>query len=237
MTTTMQRSRTPLLVMAAAIAGAATVAIVKGSSPPATKEPETAVAPPLPSGMAGPLPEGHAEMGELPPGHPPINGLPAGHPPIGDGPTAANAPATETAIAWTAPPRWQSVPHASAMRIATYKIPKVEGDSADPELSVIRAGGDAQANATRWIGQFDEASRKGARTTSKTVAGLPVTVVEVEGDYAGMGDQASKGWALLAAIVETGGGESHFFKMTGPEKSVKAARAEFDALIGSLKAK
>jgi hypothetical protein len=50
-----------------------------------------------------------------------------------------------------------------------------------------------------------------------------------------MGKEGSSqpGWSLIGAIVSTSG-TPYFFKLTGPEKSVRAARSEFDALIGSL---
>jgi hypothetical protein len=41
------------------------------------------------------------------------------------------------------------------------------------------------------------------------------------------------GYKLYGAIVEAPEG-TVFFKMTGPGKSVEAAEAEFDAMIGSL---
>ena len=40
--------------------------------------------------------------------------------------------------------------------------------------------------------------------------------------------------ALLGAIVEVGG-SLWFFKMTGPAKTVAAARPEFDKLVSSFK--
>ena len=41
---------------------------------------------------------------------------------------------------------------------------------------------------------------------------------------------------VLAAIVEVGQAP-YFFKVTGPEKSVVAARADFDKLVGSIRQK
>ena len=43
------------------------------------------------------------------------------------------------------------------------------------------------------------------------------------------------GWALLGAIVETQ--TPTFFKMTGPEKTVLAARGDFDKFVDGFKAK
>lgn len=181
----------------------------------------------------------------LPQGHPPTGGaahggeLPSGHPPLGaDTPAAPPAAAAEAAsLTWTAPARWQKAPNPSAMRLATYMVPRAAGDMEDAELSVTQVGGSVDANAERWVGQFGEEGKKTAKREKKKVAGLDVTIVEVEGTYTGgMGPGAGpeKGWALLGAIVETPG-MPHFFKLTGPSKSVKAARAEMEQLLSSMK--
>jgi hypothetical protein len=172
----------------------------------------------------------------LPPGHPPTGDLPPGHPPIAsNAPTAAMPPKSDASIAWTAPARWEAVPHASTMRIVTYRVPKVAGDIEDAEVSVTRAGGDIEQNAARWVSQFDEKGRVAKRTT-KQVAGLTVYLVDVEGNYTSMKGEVEKDWAMFGAIVDTPNG-SHFFKMTGPKKSVANARGEMDALIVSIKTK
>lgn len=119
----------------------------------------------------------------------PGRALPPDHPPIGAaspmGP-AMHEPAEEGApIVWTPPPTWQSVPNASSMRLATYRIPRARGDSEDGELSVTRAGGTTDANIQRWIGQFD-----GSATSSReerAVQGFKVSVVSVKGSFLGGG--------------------------------------------------
>lgn len=162
--------------------------------------------------------------------------LPAGHPPIGEANAAPEAMAEAAELAWKAPARWQSVPSTSSMRLATYRVAHAAGDSEDPELSVMRAGGSIDANATRWIQQFDAVGQKTAKRSVRKVNGLEVTIVEVDGTYSGgMGREAREeaGWSLVGAIVATPG-TPHFFKLTGPTRSVKAARAEFDVLVASF---
>ncbi len=222
---------------AAFAAGRATVG--PSSSASADRDPSVAAAPALHSAEGnrapGPLPPGHA--GDLPPGHPPAD-MPPGHPPV-SGSAGAADPAAGGAVAeltWKAPPRWEKVPNTSSMRLATYRVPRAEGDGEDAELSVTQAGGSIDANVERWMGQFGEEGRRTAKRTTRKVGSLDVTVVEVEGTFSGgMGPKAGaeKGWALLGAIVATPG-MPHFFKLTGPVKSVKAAKAEFDQLVGSV---
>lgn len=173
----------------------------------------------------------------FPPGHPPATGeMPPGHPPVGQ--AAPATPPRDTpasTLEWTAPARWQKVPSTSAMRLATYKIPRAPGDAEDAELSVIQAGGSVAANVDRWSQQFADDGKRASHTETRKVAGLAVTIVEIEGTYGGgMGQaQPTEGWGLLGAIVETPD-MPHFFKMTGPVKSVKAARGELDALVQSV---
>lgn len=200
-------------------------------------------------------------MGEsdepLPPGHPPTSGagaavgagtekMPPGHPPIDGtdmagmagmpGSSGAAAPAAPSSLEWKIPARWQSVPNTSSMRLATYRVPRAAGDTEDGDLSITQAGGSVDANAARWISQFDEPSQKAAKKSTRKVGPFEVTVVEAKGSYTGMAAEAkaTSDRAMLGAIVPTPG-MPHFFKLTGPAKTVLAARAEFDALVASFK--
>jgi hypothetical protein len=131
------------------------------------------------------------------------------------------------------------MPNANTMRKATYKVPKAAGDPEDAELTVSAAGGGVEANVKRWAGQFGSAEPK---SETKTVHDLKVTLVEIKGTYqaaAGMmgGPTTPKEkYMLLGAVVDQGD-RQYFFKMTGPEKTVTAAKKDFDALVASVHAK
>lgn len=196
-----------------------------GSNTVVVREPEPISNPQLSGGEATPPSETSTA---LPPGHPAVD--PNSAPP----PVAA----PETSLTWKVPARWQTVPNTSSMRIATYRIPRAAGDDADADVSVTQAGGTVQANVDRWMGQFGPEAKGAAKQSTKKIAGLDVTIVEVEGTYNGGmgGDKAATKAALLGAIVATEG-MPHFFKITGPAKTVLAARAELDALLASLATK
>lgn len=112
-------------------------------------------------------------------------------------------------------------------------------------MSVVQAGGSVDANVERWIAQFDPSGQKSAKRSTRTSGTLEITVVEVEGTYRGAmmapgspgkerGQQA--GVALVGAIVVSPSlSLPTFFKLTGPAKSVRSARAEVDVLLSSLK--
>lgn len=162
----------------------------------------------------------------LPPGHPPVD------PNTAEATTILPAPAggAESPLSWKVPAKWQTLPNPSTMRIATYRV------GTDAEMAVSQAGGAVDANVQRWIDQFGPDAKKNAKVTTKKVSGLDVTIVEVEGTFGGgmgPGSGGKEGWALLGAIVATPA-MPHFFKLTGPAKTVKAARPELDELVGSI---
>jgi hypothetical protein len=154
-------------------------------------------------------------------------------------PVAAPHAAQPAALAWDAPASFTKVDNPSPMRKATYKAPKTGADTDQPELAITVAGGSVDANVDRWVGQFDGDAKKTMVKESRKVGPLDVTVVQLEGSFNGGGMPGAPaspkaGYALLAAIVPVGD-QSWFFKMTGPAASVKAAKKDFDALVGSLR--
>ncbi|MGK3993272.1 hypothetical protein [Sorangium sp. So ce1024] len=166
---------------------------------------------------------------------------PAQPTPAPNAPAAGGQQAAGAELAWDAPASFESAPNPNAMRKATYKIKRAAGDNEDAELSVSQAGGSVDANITRWIGQFSDQSGEPKRSELK-VNDVKVTVVEVKGTFAsgmpGMGSTTPKpNFAMLGAIAEPPSGDLWFFKLTGPEKTVTGARADFDKLVNSLRVK
>lgn len=144
-------------------------------------------------------------------------------------------------LSWTAPAGWKA-DAARPMRAATYKLPAAKGDPEDAECAVFYfgqgQGGGVDANVQRWVGQF-EGAKTPAPKKEKAPAGFDVTSLEVEGTYTGgggpMGPKTSKaGYKLLGAIVEGPEG-AIFFKLTGPAKTVEAARADFSKMVKAIK--
>ena len=172
--------------------------------------------------------------------------MPAGHPSVmGSGstlPGAASgvaAPAGPEDLAYDVPATWVSAPNPSPMRKATFKIPKAGGDTEDAELAVSSAGGGVEPNIKRWEQQFGDAK---AKTEPRSPNGLKVTLVEIKGGVAaggmmGMPAAAAKEHQMLLGAVVDAGDRQHFFKMVGGEKTVTAAKKDFDKFVASLRAK
>jgi hypothetical protein len=159
-------------------------------------------------------------------------------------PIPAQTGGTATAAAglqWRLPPHWE-VQAERPMRVATYSIPPVGGDTEGAECAVYyfgaNQGGGVDANFERWIGQFQPATS--SRRSTRQVNGLEVSLLDASGTYTSPGgpmmqSQGNKpGWRLLGAIV-VGPQGAVFFKLTGPAKTVAVASASFDELIGSLR--
>jgi hypothetical protein len=150
-------------------------------------------------------------------------------------------PAVE--VTWEDPEKWQKPPPKNAMRKANYVVPHASGDDEDGELVVFYfgpgEGGDIEANVDRWVKQFSDVKPEDVKRADRSANGLNQHTVEIaSGTYSsGMpgGPQTPKqGYALLGAIVKAPSG-NYFFKLTGPKATVDAARADFYALLDSVK--
>ncbi|MCB9737275.1 MAG: hypothetical protein H6745_32235 [Deltaproteobacteria bacterium] len=234
-------------------------------APAPTSETPGAMAQALEAPPAPTSPAGGAASGALPAGHPPIGGaatpppgpvdpsapLPPGHPPIGGGAAPAPAPGgaaggDEVAagpidvggVHLVPPGPWMPERPASSMRLAQYRLPPAAGDTAPAVVTVIVAGGDAQSNITRWVGQFEGSPEP--RVESWDAGGRKVTLVRIAGAFAqpnmqmnGPAGPATPGMVMLALIVPTDDGQSVFVKGTGPEATMNAAELGFRALVAS----
>lgn len=165
---------------------------------------------------------------------------PEGMPDQGMVPEIATGEPSSVGIQWDKPSKWTDR-GASSMRLATYEAP-AQGGGDPGECAVFyfgpSQGGDVESNIDRWIGQF-ESHGKISRST-KTIAGMAVKLVEVDGAYlapAGPMMQSTgtkKGWMLKGAIVEGPNGNV-FFKFTGPKTVLDAAAKDFDGMLESLR--
>ena len=178
-------------------------------------------------------------------GSKPMSGSPQGATTASSGATTS-APAQSKAgpgeILWDVPKSWKEIPNPNAMRIATYLVARADGDPDDGEMSVSRVGGGVEANLGRWKAQFDPVKPDSTKRFERQTAGLKVTIFETAGSYTGMvirgqNPKPRENWALLAAIVEVPGGDPWFFKLTGPEKTLAAARPDFESLANSVRPK
>lgn len=151
-------------------------------------------------------------------------------------------------LRFSLPSEWTRVPAPSDMRAAQFRVPKAAGDAEEAEAVLFffgeGKGGSTQENLDRWFGQMTEPDGKPSKdagvVTIKTVKGLKVTALDLPGTYKGMpasGAPPSEktGYRLLAAAIEGPGGP-WFFRVVGPDASVRAAKPGFDSFIESVEA-
>jgi hypothetical protein len=167
---------------------------------------------------------------------------------------ASNSPASAQNVSgelrYKAPDGWVTEKASSAMRVAQYKLPKVEGDPEDASLVLYyfgaTQGGAVQANIDRWIGQMQQpdgsSSKDKAKTENLTVNGLKVTTVDVTGTFTaemtpGTGTQRNDtNYRLRAAVIETPKG-NYFAKLVGPSKTVARWEQAFTEYLNSFEFK
>jgi hypothetical protein len=142
----------------------------------------------------------------------------------------AAPPRPEHGLRWKLPRGWTEAP-AGSMRYATLK-PPVQG-KIDVSVTVLPgpAGGEL-ANVNRWrnqigLGPLDEASLAKARKVVKSAAGA-VSLY----DFAGSGEKGSR---MIAGLLLASDGNSWFLKMVGDDAPAAAARADFLAMLESLR--
>jgi len=137
---------------------------------------------------------------------------------------------------FTRPAEWIWVQVNSPMRKAQLNVPgEAGGNPAEVTFFVFADGaGGVQANVQRWLGQF-EAKPDTTKTATKEFSGTKVTLVGTEGTFrSGMPGGPTTplaDYALRGVILDRGGQELVFVKMTGPAALVKKSEDQFVAMI------
>ena len=199
------------------------------------KTPQPPLAPPKQAPGPTSAPSPHAQT---PATTPPAASAPAVAPPAVPAAAGNDANVVAMGVSVTLPAGWQRNPPANQMRLAEAVVPDSGGDANKSCLVVFStAGGSVDDNVARWSGQVRDAAGQpvAPKSEKRTINGLNVTVVSMQGTFAGMGDTAPKpDWMLKGAIIESAQGLL-FIKMTGPAASMDAAAKGFEALVESIK--
>jgi hypothetical protein len=149
--------------------------------------------------------------------------------------------APQASLTWTAPAGWQAKP-LGTMRVGSFAV---SNDEDDADISVIAFPGEAGgllANINRWRGQLgldplSEGGLAGATTALDGTGGLHFTVVDLVGhtDSAKSGGVGGAPARMLGAILSFGG-QTYFFKMTGPDRLVASEKPAFLDFLKTVKA-
>ena len=127
------------------------------------------------------------------------------------------------------PQSWKAEQPSSRMRKAQFKAKKTE-------IVVFYfgagSGGSADANVSRWLGQFKEPKEElSSKIEKKKIKSNTITTVSAKGTYMSGSPFGEKtpmpNYAMRGAIIECKGGPI-FIKMTGPIDEVTRLSADFD---------
>ena len=153
-------------------------------------------------------------------------------------------------LRFKAPAEWVVEKPSSNMRVAQYKLPKVDGDSEDASLVLYffgsNQGGSVQANLERWISQFEQpdgsSSAAKAKVESLTINQLKISTIDLAGTYVaetapGSGVRHNTpNYRLRAAVIETPKG-AYYVKLVGPTKTLIRWDKSFDDYLRSFEFK
>ncbi len=144
------------------------------------------------------------------------------------------------------PAAWKPLATPGMMRQAQLTVPKAEGDTDDADVSVFifKGAGSAEQNLERQRKRFDPAP--GKDKVEETLGKLKVG--EAEAIYQDVKGQFKKkpfpmaekftlmpGWRQLYVLFDTKDGQQAYVWLVGPEKTVEANKAGFEAWLKALK--
>lgn len=150
---------------------------------------------------------------------------------------AEDGKVTVSGINISYPTTWKFAEPTNNMRAGSLMIP-VEGVDKPLEAVIFYfgagQGGDAQANISRWLGQFE--SKPESKTEEIVVGGKTVTLVTATGTYMDGPMFAAKtpkaDYTLLGAIIP-GNDAPVFIKLAGPKAAIATLTEEFKKVITS----
>jgi len=143
----------------------------------------------------------------------------------------------------TTPATWKEETPSSNMRMAQFKIPKVEGDKDDAELAVFvfpGGSGTVKQNLERQLAKFAEEGRK-EKVDKLMVGALEAAYQDVTGTYKKkpfpMSDKFTpvEGYRQLYVVFEAKDGKQYYLTLLGPAKTVEAQKKGFEEFLKSFK--
>ncbi len=155
---------------------------------------------------------------------------------------------TVAGVTFAAPSHWKNL-EASGMRQAQFRLPALQGDTAEAEVNVFyfgpQSGGGVQANLDRWIGQITLKNGSDPATAIErgtfTANGMPGHVVSLNGSYNSGGGrpmggegQMLPGYRLVGVVLEGPQG-SVFFKLTGPETTARVMEGDLMRMVNGAR--
>ena len=240
----MKRPRTGLFIICTVFFVCVVGCAKPEESAPASAQPKPTDAPPADKPPSVPTPPAaETSAAETPPADTPVAAA------ASEASTSSSKATDFGPFTLVVPQNWKSEPPANNMRLGQWIIPKVQGDPADGQIVLFHfpgSGGPVQMNLDRWCAQFVQPDGKNSKDVAEirndNIGGFKVTTITLGGTFQdrpmpGGPDMTERpDWYLLGAIIEADGG-GYFFKATGPQNTLLAAKPNFDQFLRTLKAK
>lgn len=145
-------------------------------------------------------------------------------------------------LAFPKPAAWVWTQPSMQFRALQYAVPApASGGAGAAELvfSVFAAGdgGPIEPNVQRWIGQFrgEDGAAAPAQRSERTIAGMPVILLELAGAYQGMGAAAPRpGMKQLGAVIQAPD-RTVYVRLVGPAVTVDSAKDAFNAMMDGMR--
>lgn len=165
--------------------------------------------------------------------------------------SAESTPEDTHKIAWDVPPSWTLTESAEkGPRRAGYAVPRVGNDTEDAELLVLffgtGKGSERDDQWTSWLEQFDGNAKQDATRSGFEAPGGTVETFEFVGNYKlNMGPQkkgmkrspvqvVKKNFRMIGAFMKTKDQGNWFFRLVGPDETVKAMKEPFNDMLRSV---
>lgn len=135
------------------------------------------------------------------------------------------------------PATWMRRPPENRMRLANWTVPAPSGGNQSELVVFGGIGGSVQQNVERWENQFrtPDGGPVAAEMRTLEVAGMPTTMVMLEGDYRGMNAWYTDDQVMLAAIVEPPASTPVQIRLVGDADTVRGQREAFEAFVEGIK--
>jgi hypothetical protein len=171
-------------------------------------------------------------------------------------PDAPPAPSVTTPavapLGWDAPAAWTRLDSPpTGPQKAGYRINHTGNDKDDAEVAVLFFGtgskGDPAPIVKSWLGQFQGDAGANATHDQRDVKGFKLETTEVSGTYKIALTPPTPGhnhppvqmvkehFRMIVAVVRTPDRGNWFFKLTGPDETVQAARSALGGLFETLR--
>jgi hypothetical protein len=140
------------------------------------------------------------------------------------------------------PADWKEQP-AGGMRVKDFLVPRAPGDTRDAEVIVFYfgpgQGGNVEENVARWKSMFDP---PGGKLETFKVGDVKTAEFDVSGTYLfkprpvdpSIQPERRPDHRMIGVVFETPKGP-YFIRFVGPQKTVAAHKAQFDAWLKGFK--